>query len=382
MNFEWKKWIKNPKNIILIGLSILSVFVSLTNLYYKNLEEDQAVFNHLKALNDEIDPPQGYSGPKGNYKLSLLLDENGKLPSNKEQALQKILIDIIYLLEDEHTAQVEKKWLEKTKIQMERLTLQQKYLDLGGEPWLNETNIAEQLARDQWLLERDIPIANVEIGQQGFYFVYYLLSHWMNFIIVTMIGLCFFDFLTSEYERKNYLFMAIQPINTKRFFQRKYVIAVSIFVGGLIMLLALGFIVASLVHGTGSLMYPIAIYQGTAFRLIPLWNFLIKTISLQVLFIMCAISFLLLLSKWVKNAVEVLGVFLIIMFVPVILEKLIPKIHAISFALPFFYMDTNAKIVEISSHFSTSYVIQVLVLISWNLVLALIWQLNWREKKG
>lgn len=381
MNFEWKKWIKNPKNIILIGLAILSIFVSLMNLYYKNLGENQAVFNHLKELNDEIDPPQGYTGPKENYKLLLLLDENGEFPSNKEQALQKILIDIIYLLEDEHTAQLEKKWIEKIKIQTERLTLQQKYLDLGGEPWCNETNIAEQLARNRWLLDRKIPISNLEIGQQGFYFVYYLLNHWMNFFIVIMIGLCFFDFLTSEYERKNYLFMAAQPINTKRFFQRKYVMAVSIFVGGLLVLLALGFIVASLIHGTGSLMYPIAVYQGTIFKLIPLWNFLIKTISLQVLFIMCAISFLLLLSKWVKNAVEVLGMFLIIMFGPVILEKLIPKIHVISFALPFFYMDTNTKIVEISGHFSTSYVIQVLVLISWNLVLALIWQLNWREKK-
>ncbi|OJG92679.1 hypothetical protein RV15_GL002624 [Enterococcus silesiacus] len=367
--------------MILIGFALLSVFVSLTNLYYKNLGADQAVFDHLKAINDEIDPPQGYTGPKGNYKLLLLLDENEELSSNKAQELQTNLVDIIYLLEDEHTAQLEKKWLEKTKIQTERLTLQQKYLDLGGEPWRNESNIAEQLAHNQWLLDRKIPMTNLDIGQQGFYFVYYLLDHWMNFLIVIMIGLFFFDFLTSEYERKNYLFMAVQPITNKRFFQRKYVLAVSVFIGGLTMLLVLGFIVASVVHGTGSLMYPITIYQGTTFKLIPLWNFLLQAISLQLLFILFAISLLLLLSKWLKNALEVLGLFLVSMFVPVILEALFSKIHAISVSLPFFYMNTYSKVAEISGSFSTSYFIQLVVLVSWNLILVLIWRLNWRKKE-
>lgn len=380
MIFEWKKWIKNPKNIILIGLVVLSVFVSLTNLYYKNLGEDQKVFEQLKAINDEIDPPQGYSGPRENYKLSMLFNENGEVPSSKERALQKILIDIIYLLEDEYTAQLEQNWREKTKTQTERLTLQQKYLDLGGEPWRNEPAIAEQLARNQWLLDRNLAITNLEIGQQGFYFVHYLLSHWMNFFIVIMMGLFFFDFLTSEYERKTYLFMAVQPIENNRFFQRKYNVAVRIFVSGLAILLVLGFLAASIVHGTGSLMYPITIYQGTSFTLIPLWSFLVKTLSLQVLFILFAIRFLLLLSKWLKNGLEVLGLFLVSMFVPILLERLIPNLHVLSVSLPFFYMDTNSKLTEISSSFSTSYFIQLFILISWNLVLALIWRLNWKGR--
>lgn len=381
MIFEWKKWSKNPKNILLVSLALLSVFVSLANLYDKNQEADQAVFEHLKAINDEIDPPQGYSGPSENYKLLLLLDEHGELPSSKERALQKILIDIVYLLEDEHTAQLEKKWTKKTTIQTNRLKLQQKYLDLGGEPWRSETNIAEQLARNQWLLERKVPVVELEIGQQGFYFVYYLLNHWMNFLIVIMIGLLFFDFLTSEYERKNYLFMAVQPVSQKRFFKRKYIVALSIFIGGLITLLVLGFVVASIFHGTGSLIYPVSIYQGTAVKLIPLWLFLLKTISLQLLFISFTLSFLLLLSKWLKNALEVLGLFLVIMFVPILIEKLLPKIQAINAYLPFFYMDLSPKIAGGSGNVSSSFLTQLAILISWNLILALVWRLNWREKK-
>ncbi|OJG27426.1 hypothetical protein RU98_GL002515 [Enterococcus caccae] len=357
---------------------LLSVVVSLTNLYYKNLGEEQSVFEHLKAINDEIKPPQGYSGPREKYKLLMVLDENGKLASNKEQQLHKILVDIMYLLEEERTAQLEKNWFEKNKIQLERLTLQQNYLDLGGEPWRNESHIVEQIARNQWLLEQKIPTTNLEAGQQGFYVVYHLLSYWMNFFIVIMIGLFFFDFLTREYEQKHYLFMAVQPINGKQFFQRKYVVAVSIFIGGLTTVLVFSFIVASILHGTGSLMYPIIIYQGTTFKLIPLWNFLVKTISLQLLFILFSISFLLLLSKWLKKSLAVLGVFLVIMLVPSILESLIPKIQRISVVLPFFYMDTNTKVAEFSDRFFTSYLIQLLVLMSWNLVLALIWRLSWK----
>ncbi|MEI5995125.1 ABC transporter permease [Candidatus Enterococcus mansonii] len=380
MIFEWKKWIKNPKNSLLLCLAILSVFVSLANLYYDNQGEEQRVFNHLKAINDEIDPPQNYTGPKENYKLLQHLNEEGKVKSEKDRKLQKLLIDIIYLLEDENTAQRQKKWVKKTEIQTKRLTLQQKYLDMGGKTWHNESQIKEQLARNRWLLKEKIQIQNLAIGQQGFYFVYYLLSHWMNYFILVMIGLFFFDFLTSEYERKNYLFMAVQPISSKIFFWRKYVMANGLFIGGMLSVLFVGFIASSLLNGMGSLMYPMVISNGTTFKLIPLWIYLLKMLILQLLFISFSIGLLLLVSKWLKNSLEALGVFLVLMLVPVILAKFIVEIAEISRWMPFSYMDTNEKIASSIGQFQSSFMIQIAVLITWNGCLALIWCWSLRRK--
>lgn len=381
MIVEWKKWIKNPKNLLLLGIVVLSVFVSLANLYYDNQKEDDIVFKQLKALNDEIDPPQGYDGPKEKYKLLMLRNEDGEFYSENAEEMEKLLVEIVYLLDDENTAQQQKKWLEKTEIQTKRLKLQQEYLNKGGEAWHNESQIQVKLARNQWLLEKQIPIKNMEIGQQGFYFVYYLLSQWMNYFIVIMIGLFFFDILTSEYERKTYLFVAAQPMSKKVFLMRKYVMANLIFSGGLLIVLLLGFSVASLFHGTGSLLYPMIIGSGDAVNVIPLWEYLLKTLTLQLLFISFSIGVLLLLSEWLKNGLEVLGLFLMLLLLPNVLIKWASGLKLLSNWLPFFYMNSNEAVTRNIGAFSPAFLSQAIILLGWNLILVVVWHRSFRRQR-
>lgn len=380
MKFEWEKWIKNPKNIVLLLCIFLSIFISLGTLYYENQAQNKVVYDHLKALNDEISPPQNYVGPKDKYKELQLLDDNGQFSSPNGKEMRKILLKIVSMLDDENIAHSHKRLLEKNKLQNERLHLQQKYLDLGGEKWINETNIKEQLAISTWLLNRKIPMQNIEIGQKGFYFVYFLLSHWMNYFIIIMIGLFFFDFIPSEYERKNYLFLAVQPLKKSTIFLRKYMLTMIVLIGGMFGLLFVGFTVASIFHGTGSLAYPMLIKQGTSFHLIPLGEYFLKTVSLQILFMLFSSSLLLLLSKWLKSGLEVLGLYLAIMLIPNFLEKMIPSLNKVTAWLPFFYMNTNSKILEVNNHFSSSFYFQFLILVGWNLILGIIWYWNLEDK--
>lgn len=132
MKFEWEKWIKNPKNIVLLLCIFLSIFISLGTLYYENQAQNKVVYDHLKALNDEISPPQNYVGPKDKYKELQLLDDNGQFSSPNGKEMRKILLKIVSMLDDENIAHSHKRWLEKNKLQNERLHLQKKYLDLGG----------------------------------------------------------------------------------------------------------------------------------------------------------------------------------------------------------------------------------------------------------
>ncbi|MBO0469727.1 ABC transporter permease subunit [Enterococcus sp. DIV0242_7C1] len=370
MTFEWKKWSKQPKNILLLVCLIFSVFLSLGNLHYKNQTEDQAVFDHLKAINDEIDPPQGYAGPVENYKLLQLVDGSGTFIDKNGEQMKQILIDIVYLLEDENTAQINKDWMEKTSIQTERLKLQQKYLDLGGEEWKNETNIKEKLERNNWLLTRGLSVIDLSIGQQGISFVYYLLNNWTNYLLLIVIGLFFFDYLTAEYERRNYLFLAVQPVSKKAVYKRKFMLSALVAIGVFLGLLLLGFVVASFFYGMGSAGYPITIHTGKGFYFIPMWQYLVESLFLQILFILFVLQLLQLLAIGLKNSLEVLSLFLVVVLVPNILANVLSLPEQLTVLFPLFYMDSNLKVTMLQDG---SYLFKCCVLLVWNLVLGIVW---------
>lgn len=371
MKFEWIKFIKNPKNLFLIILAFLSIFVSLANVHFDKINAQKEDYNYLKAVYNEIDPPQDYAGPSEPYKLLHHLDDSRKnFLSKKDKEMYEILFQIIYLLEDENTAKEQKDEEARLSIQQERLKLQLEYIEMGGERWENEPNIKDKINYNEWLIKNHLTIVNLEHGQQGFYFIYYLLNHWMQFFLIGIIGLFFFDFLSTEYEKKTYRLLFTQPISKGKFFLRKYATALLIIFSLLFIFLLISFILASLIYeGTGSLNYPISVYSAQGVKLIPLSQLFIQSLTLQVLFISFLTGSLLFISQVLKKSLETLGLVFLVFFLPNIVFLFIRKSMPYLNCLPVFFMNSITRITEMMSYSNNTFSENLLWMLLWNSLL-------------
>ncbi|WP_170924776.1 ABC transporter permease subunit [Candidatus Enterococcus clewellii] len=369
--FEWVKWKRNPKNLLLLGILFVSLAVQLTNQWDRSTRIGAEDHEVLKAMADEIQPPQGYLGTPEPYKMLHHLDENGVFLSEKDEAQYKTVVAILYLLEDENTARNNRAWEEQLAVQTERLTLQKEYIEAGGTEWtlLSLKEVNQQLARNEWLRTKGLTIEEMTASPKGVYFIYSLLQQAMVFGgLILVVALFFFDYLSNEYERKTYLFMSVQPVSKWQRYFRKVKTAVWITGGTYILYLGIGFSVASLLFGTGSVHYPIIVETATTFYPISVGSYILAVASQQLLFMVFIIQILLLLSLVLKNALEVLATFLVLLFLPNILAYVIPAVSHIGQWLPFFYMDVTRYLTE-GFGFSEAFLLGITVLVLGNITI-------------
>ncbi|MBL1226315.1 ABC transporter permease subunit [Enterococcus sp. BWR-S5] len=371
MKFEWVKWKRNPKNILLLGILLLALGVQVAEQWDSSKQVNKSDHQYLKAVADEIQPPQGYVGTPEPYKMLHHLDEQGVFLSKKDQMQYEKVVNILYLLEDENTARLTGDWKERRNVQTERLLLQSEYMKAGGTEWsmLSLDEVTQQLGRNEWLKEHDLPIEDISSSPKGMYFLYSLLRHAMSSgLLLVVVALFFFDFMTSEYERRTYLFMSVQPISKQKRYFRKTGMAVLIIGAVYLLYLGLGFLSASLLFGTGSVSYPIIIEGTSAFYYISIGSYILAVIVLQLLFIAFIVQLLMLLSKAVKHSLEVLAVFLALFLVPNLLKSVLFNENSLVQWLPFFYMDVDAYLRE-SIGFTQAFFFGAAVLVIGNIIL-------------
>ena len=371
MKFEWIKLIKNRKNFFIMIICFGSIFVSFMNIHYYQLNHKTESFDYLKAINNEIDPPQGtiYEEGKDRYKLLHHVDEEGHFYSEDDKTMYDLLVKIVYLLEDENTARHNQEWQKQLAIQTERLELHQKYLSLGGKGWLNEKNISGKLARNEWLKKYQLPLITIEQNQQGIYFVYHLVDQWMSFWLLLIIALLLFDFLPSEYEKRNVRFIFVEPISKRSFFLRKFIVSLASILGAIVLFLLIGFILGTIFYGTGSLNYPLMFTDVGSDSLITIGQYLLKTAILQCLFLSFAIGSLLFISQWLKRSLEVLGLFLFLFVIPNLVLPLFRFEKSFLYLLPMSYMNVQSLLLSATSFVGQSFWMAVLLLCGWNVAL-------------
>lgn len=338
------KWKRNAKNFVLLGILLLSLGIQLANQWDNSTRAGSKEYKLLKAMAEEIQPPQGYTGTPEPYKMLHHLDENGVFLSEKDSHQYEKVVDILYLLEDENTAGDAKDWQEQLLVQTERLTLQKEYMETGGTEWshLSLKKAKQQLARNEWLQAHDLPIEEITESPKGIYFVYSLLRQAMSLgIVILMVALFFFDFLANEYERKTYLFMSVQPITKWQRYFRKSKVASMIAGGVYLVYLGLALFTASLFFGMGSIDYPILIEGKDMFSYVSIGLYSGATIILQLLFIVFLVQVIQLLSKVLKQSLEVLVLFLVITLLPNLLQEAVSSMKGIGQWLPLLYMNVD-----------------------------------------
>ncbi|MGC6767154.1 ABC transporter permease subunit [Enterococcus sp. LJL51] len=380
MKFEWVKWKRNPKNGLLLVLLVLVFSVQLAEHWDSSTRLGEGDYTELKAMGEEIQPPQNYTGSSEPYKMLHHLNEAGEPRSDKDKEQYQRVVSVLYLLEDENAARRNGQDELRLQLQSERLVLQIAYMEAGGTEWqlLSRKDAEKQLARNHWLMERGLTIEELTTSPKGAYFLYSFLQWWMSIGgAVLLVGFLFFDYLTSEYERSNYLLLAVQPTSRrKRYFnkmQTAAVILVVLVLGGVI----LSYTIASLLFGSGSINYPILIEYASGFGFIPLGEYLVKAIVLQLLYMLFLLQFLFLLSEIIRKSLEVLGVFLFLLLVPNILLPFIADAGAGRW-IPFLYMDVHTYITETNGFFHSP-LFSIIVLLLGNIVL---WKLGvWVVKK-
>lgn len=337
--FELTKWIRNSKNLIVLVLVVLALFVSLSQIikkepiykknYLDNIELNyNNVFSSLNMLS--IVAEEQPDDNSINEKLNLY-----------DEALSAINDEYIYY-EDGNL----KKALKSKRIYLEiidRLIKQGEDIYLDGVP----EDISYEVIKLNVFIDRNILPVLSSRSALPFHFLKLILENTTGIIGTIIIILFCFDFFCTDLNRKTRYFLFTQPFKRFHFFQEKFKVLNSVL---FIILVSISFIFIFtcrlLSLSFDRLDYPIAV-QGNGIdklKVLSLANYLGIQFFFCIFIIIFVILMIWLLSFIFKNSITVLLCSLSITIVPFLfIEKLSTNYEFLKFT-PYYYFSISDKI--------------------------------------
>lgn len=291
------------------------------------------------GLNNEMESMRNYDNPKSkiaNLQQNIELEEKSKevIPEgikddaqkveeykkNVEQNIQRMKTEVAVL---KASIDSTKDWREGTKERIKALEQEQKNLE--NAPYKVEPSQKDSLAQDiqklQYLLDNNIE-PEVPYTFNGFKFILELISMLGSIFLAIGIAVFAADMVSGEATPPTMKLLLTQPVSRAKVLLSKFL---SINAASIVLILGvelLAFLLIGLFFGFGDANYPmltgtkyhfdttqlmengghpIAAIAGSTY-IIPMWQYLIKALLLQALFIITCVSVVFLMSTLVKNS--------------------------------------------------------------------------------
>jgi len=335
-NFLFKKTLKNPGNLIpllILVLGIISLYIlNITSgdLHsYKNTAKDN--YNETKKLEDYY---LGELNSDTNYpKKDIQMFENALKDISEQKEWNQ---QIIQLADQE-------KWSEALNNSIKILNRHIKVNEESGGN-LFPSDYVESM-KGQILLYKQLISLNQEpdtIGYEkfGFNYVFRVMDSLFPMFFVLIISVFLIEVFLNTYKKGINIEILLPnkytSTTTKKILYSTF-LAVSIYM----ITLLISFVLASIINGTGNVLYPISLYTSNTLETAPIWAVIVKMFFLQVLSILNIVLLISLISFFAKNRLITLLISLVITIGSSMALKSIEVLHKFVHLNPFTYFSSG-----------------------------------------
>ena len=332
INFEIKKFFARKKNIILILLflilstALILIHCNLENKYIES--ERKCISSDIKSVQEAIKSakemqkkfPQS-NDPQNDIdlyteQLNLLNDKQNSLLNNNNIKYLKSLIKL-----DENLL---------TNIQNNKVV----------NPSEKIGDIEKRINVNKYLLKKNLKPIFTNVSMKGFNFITLFFNAPFAVIIMLLIITLYADIASSEYENNTYKLLFTQPISTVKIFLSKVISAFIVTTILVLVATVIFFGVLSVIKGTGSSQYPVVFFDGNVQKLIPISEFVIYILEMQILFMLFLCILSVLVSAIFKNTGTSISI-LVVISVSLYMIANSGLLSKVAFLNPFTYVNVN-----------------------------------------
>lgn len=174
----------------------------------------------------------------------------------------------------------------------------------------------------------------------GFNYVFRVMDSLFPVLFVLILAVLLTEIFLNSY-KKGMNIEALLPMSFKRLTAKRIWFS-SLLAGTIyIFTLAISFVMASLVKGTGTALYPVLLFSTDLPETSPIWIILIKMLTLQFLGILNIVLLISLISFFIQNNLVSLLITLIVVIGSPMVFKSIEAFHAIAHLNPFTYFGSG-----------------------------------------
>ncbi|HEX3078547.1 MAG TPA: ABC transporter permease subunit [Lachnospiraceae bacterium] len=302
--FEWKKNVKNTKNLVILflfALLLVGYILINMNLSHKYVTDEMMDYSSDKwysvvAMNDILNT-------YGNYELPE--KEQEKVDFWRE-IYQYATSQMVY----KHW-RGEDRWKDIVRETMDkdRFLLQGKTSGLITYDRINVQELRNEIEKYTILYDKNIKPMESEYMMNSYNFLYRLLNQLFPYVVVTIILLICADSMSNEVDTGSYKFLLLQPYKRTKVYIAKTLATITFSLVSIISTITMVFMGNGLVNGFGNAKYPVAIesYSYERFQSLAMQNgsidysgigiYLVKAIPVAILYLLLAAVFALLISN-------------------------------------------------------------------------------------
>jgi len=327
--FEFKKTLKQKKNIFFLSSSVALVIIFLTLNYNIENSREESRLESLKFTVEES---------------SKVINELPKILEGREPTEIKAIVERKKnekeLVEKQITSLEYNNWKDYLEIQ---LKLDQNFLKgikdgslFGGEPI---ESVEYRIAMNNELLQKNIEPTDELYSTKGFNFLNSVMSYALSYVGIILIVFFIGDKLSRELEKGTIRFLFTQPISRISALNSKFIFAV---LSSLLLILVVAltsFISGSLISGTGTINYPI-IQFNNGITFINIADNLIQSGLLFIFIIIFIVSITLLIATISSNSIISIGLTILLLGLGAFSIERYDVLSNVAHLLPFTYIDT------------------------------------------
>jgi len=327
--FEFKKILKQKKNIFFLSFSVTFVILFLIlNYTTEKIREEE----RIKSLNFSVE------------ERSRVIKDLPKILEGREQTEIEAIVesekDERELIEKQIIALESNNWEDYLRIQ---LILDQNFLKgikdgslFGGEPI---ESVEYRIAMNNELLQNNIEPTDELYSTKGFNFLNSVMSYAFSYVGIILIVFFIGDKLSRELEKGTIKFLFTQPISRISALNSKFIFAV---LSSLLLILVVAltsFISGSLISGTGTINYPIH-QLNNEITFINIADNLLRSGLLFIFIIIFIVSLTLLFATISSNSIISIGLPISLLGLFAFSTERYDFLSNIAHLLPFTYINT------------------------------------------
>lgn len=211
------------------------------------------------------------------------------------------------------------KSVEQTKEEFNFYLILSDYQEKYGQEYLNKTELKKRKTIFKKLSDNHLAEIANESGEEGIYFLKFVLDNWEVYTGLFFLILFLFDTWSLDLEKKHINLIKTQPIPLKRYYNAKFFFIFSVYLLIFLCYLATAFSIGIINGGIGSLEYPIYIRDTIT---LPLKNYLVISFIIN----MVASGIILSVIEWLSVVIKNVSLTLLISFIGIFLFNLLSEI--------------------------------------------------------
>jgi len=297
---EFLKEVKKKKTVIML-ITLVAVML-FSNLYALNSRKDASSGNRIKQNQKHID----------DLKLNLEKSSNENDKKNIENKIKEV-----ESLNSELQFQIDNKELGWRTLAEKKIAALDSSLDKLGN---NEDEQRETLEISrkmyQICLDKNIEPAFYGDNSGAFNLIIDIIRLLSMFLIPIFAVIIISDSISGEFNPMTIRMMLVRPVSKAKIYLSKFIALNILTVGSVILMETINFLILGIALGFGSpelpsivggryqdnLLNGVSLVHGSIY-LLPIWKVLIGGIGMQMLYIICACAFIMMISTISKNSI-------------------------------------------------------------------------------